>query len=363
MCSEPVPAHRAQPSEDSRHRTKRRRLRDRRRSGPSRSDAPRSHGRPAGRRASNWLCRPHVRGGRSDAGDATEHCTNACDTCPRRNPREGRWHPMTDERQVFERVMRGFVPPDDSLERLRRRDRKRRNQRIAAGVVGIAAFVAAVWIATSVASLDRSEKSVVPAGTGPCRRGRWRPVRRRPDRWRRGPTETGPAESAPVPALASGAPHVVRQGGAATLPSRNSHSRTWGDGSSCGSNSIGARRAHLADRDPSRRGHHGSQLCSAFAGIRVAGDSGDFSVQLAHSRPAHSGTCGGFGCPADWFKARATDMQTDQPLQGVGPNRVTAPRRRPGSNRIIDRRQAVAASPSSPSAASREPAPHGEPAV
>ena len=51
---------------------------------------PRSHGRPAGRRASNWLCRPHVRGGRSDAGDATEHCTNACDTCPRRNPREGR---------------------------------------------------------------------------------------------------------------------------------------------------------------------------------------------------------------------------------------------------------------------------------
>ena len=52
---------------------------------------------------------------------------------------------MIDERQVFERVMRGFVPPDDSLERLvHRRDRKRRNQRIAAGVVGIVLTLAGV---------------------------------------------------------------------------------------------------------------------------------------------------------------------------------------------------------------------------
>ena len=52
---------------------------------------------------------------------------------------------------------------------LRRRDRKRRNQRIAAGVVGIAVFVAAGWIVTSVSSLDRSETSVVPGKvvTGP----------------------------------------------------------------------------------------------------------------------------------------------------------------------------------------------------
>ena len=56
----------------------------------------------------------------------------------------------------------------DAFERvLARRDRKRRNQRIAAGVVGIAVFVAAVWAVTSGLSLDRSEKSVVPAGTGP----------------------------------------------------------------------------------------------------------------------------------------------------------------------------------------------------
>ncbi len=95
---------------------------------------------------------------------------------------------MIDERQVFERVMRGFVPPDDSLERLvRRRDRKRRNQRIAAGVVGIAVFVAAVWAVTSGLSLDRSEKSVVPAGTGPVQTA----VK---------PTPTPPAVTGPEPA-------------------------------------------------------------------------------------------------------------------------------------------------------------------
>ena len=55
---------------------------------------------------------------------------------------------MIDERQVFERVMRGFVPPDDSLERLvHRRDRKRRNQRIAAGIVGIVLTLAGVVVA------------------------------------------------------------------------------------------------------------------------------------------------------------------------------------------------------------------------
>jgi dipeptidyl aminopeptidase/acylaminoacyl peptidase len=81
---------------------------------------------------------------------------------------------MIDERQVFERVMRGFVPPDDSLERLvRRRDRKRRNQRIAAGVVGIAVFVAAVWAVTTGGSFNRTQQPAMqptptpPAGTAP----------------------------------------------------------------------------------------------------------------------------------------------------------------------------------------------------
>ena len=55
------------------------------------------------------------------------------------------------------------------------RDRKRRNKRIAAGVVGIAVFAVAVWIVTSIGSLDRSESSVVPGASGIT-----------------GPAETGP---------------------------------------------------------------------------------------------------------------------------------------------------------------------------
>jgi Tol biopolymer transport system component len=75
---------------------------------------------------------------------------------------------MGDLKPVLERGLRGFEPSDDAFERtLRRHDRKRRNQRIAAGVVGIAVFVAAVWAVTSGSSLDSSEKSVAPAGTGP----------------------------------------------------------------------------------------------------------------------------------------------------------------------------------------------------
>jgi Tol biopolymer transport system component len=75
---------------------------------------------------------------------------------------------------------------------LRRRDRKRRNQRISAGVVGIAVFVAAIWIVTSVGSLDRSETSVVPGGdvTGPAETG---PAETGPAQ--SGPTETGPSET------------------------------------------------------------------------------------------------------------------------------------------------------------------------
>ena len=43
------------------------------------------------------------------------------------------------------------------FERLvRRRDRKRRNQRITAGVVGIAVFVAAIWVVTTAGSFDRT---------------------------------------------------------------------------------------------------------------------------------------------------------------------------------------------------------------
>ena len=48
---------------------------------------------------------------------------------------------------------------------IRRGDRKRRNQRVAAGLVGIAVFVAAVWIVRDLASLDRTG-TIVPGGSG-----------------------------------------------------------------------------------------------------------------------------------------------------------------------------------------------------
>jgi hypothetical protein len=89
---------------------------------------------------------------------------------------------VTEYRSVLERLASHAPEPDLELERiLRRRDRKRRNQRIAAGVVGIAVFVAAVWIVRDVALLDRSETSVIPGGSSTT-----------------GPAETGPAETGPA---------------------------------------------------------------------------------------------------------------------------------------------------------------------
>jgi Tol biopolymer transport system component len=78
---------------------------------------------------------------------------------------------MTDYTKLIERLGERYGVPAMSTDHLlRRRDRKRRNQRIAAGIVGIAVFVAAVWIVTSGLSFDRSETSVVPGGnvTGPA---------------------------------------------------------------------------------------------------------------------------------------------------------------------------------------------------
>jgi len=92
---------------------------------------------------------------------------------------------VIDERDLVERAVRALVrqkPAFDDL--IRRRDRKRRNKRMAAGVVGIAVFVAAVWVVTSGLSFDRSETSVVPGGdvTGPAT----------------GPAETGPTYNGPT---------------------------------------------------------------------------------------------------------------------------------------------------------------------
>jgi hypothetical protein len=80
---------------------------------------------------------------------------------------------MSDLKHLLDRADRAVsdVPmPADGFEGLRRRrDRNRRNQRITAGVVGIAFFVAAVWIVTSSGVLDRTETPAVPgpALTGP----------------------------------------------------------------------------------------------------------------------------------------------------------------------------------------------------
>jgi hypothetical protein len=95
---------------------------------------------------------------------------------------------MNDTKGLLQRARSQFPPPEGVMESLRgRRDRKRRNQRIAAGVVGIAVFVAAVWIVTSGGSLDRSRTSVVPGGdvTGPA-------------------AETGPVEAGPTVAPDTG---------------------------------------------------------------------------------------------------------------------------------------------------------------
>jgi Tol biopolymer transport system component len=73
-----------------------------------------------------------------------------------------------NEQEILDRAKRAAMSVDeldqpyDAL--LRRRDRKRRNQRITAGVVGIAVFVAAVWILTTSGQFDRTQ---TPATTGP----------------------------------------------------------------------------------------------------------------------------------------------------------------------------------------------------
>jgi hypothetical protein len=78
---------------------------------------------------------------------------------------------MSDPRSLLERESRRFIQSGGAFERLaERRDRKRRNQRITAGVVGIAVFVAAVWIVTTAGSFDRTttpadEPTVNPTDT------------------------------------------------------------------------------------------------------------------------------------------------------------------------------------------------------
>ena len=79
-----------------------------------------------------------------------------------------------NEHEILDRAKRAAMSvgeldqPYDAL--LRRRDRKRRNQRITAGVVGIAVFVAAVWVVTTGGSFNGTQQPAVqPTPTPPAR--------------------------------------------------------------------------------------------------------------------------------------------------------------------------------------------------
>ena len=68
---------------------------------------------------------------------------------------------MTQLKELLDQETHRIDADPDALEStLRRRDRKRRNHRIAAGVVAFAFFVAAIWTVTSEGWFDRTE---VPA--------------------------------------------------------------------------------------------------------------------------------------------------------------------------------------------------------
>jgi Tol biopolymer transport system component len=74
-----------------------------------------------------------------------------------------------NEREILDRAKRAAMNvdgPHEPYEALfRRRDRKRRNQRIAAGLVGIAVFVAAIWIVTTGGPFDRTADDGQQPGT------------------------------------------------------------------------------------------------------------------------------------------------------------------------------------------------------
>jgi len=73
-----------------------------------------------------------------------------------------------DRFDVLERFAPLFEAPERSFERfLRRRDRKRRNQRLTAGAVGIAVFAATVWIATTGGPFDRTKVGTDPTDPPP----------------------------------------------------------------------------------------------------------------------------------------------------------------------------------------------------
>ena len=87
---------------------------------------------------------------------------------------------MSDLKELLDREARLVEAGPEALDSvLRRRDRGRRNQRITAGVVGMAFFFASIWVVTT-GPFDQSQTEGVPGGAGT------------------GPAETGPAVTGPV---------------------------------------------------------------------------------------------------------------------------------------------------------------------
>ena len=65
-----------------------------------------------------------------------------------------------------ERAARSVDLPDGRFEELlRRHDRKRRNQRVTGGALGMGIFVALVWFVTSAGPLDGTQTPVTPEGS------------------------------------------------------------------------------------------------------------------------------------------------------------------------------------------------------
>jgi hypothetical protein len=193
---------------------------------------------------------------------------------------------MIDERDVFEKSFRRYEPEGGSFERLvRRRDRRRRNQRIAAGVVGIVVFVAAIWIVTSGLWLDRS----TPAVPG---------------------SKTGPAETTPPRARASAAPDVVRERACSDGARSRLELTDIGDSilvrfevhrSPVGHSwHIVLRHAHGSIDSPDW--HH----AWIFEFTKVASESGDLAVQRYVVDRAYDFFF------ADAFRVMAADQQTGQ---------------------------------------------------
>lgn len=83
---------------------------------------------------------------------------------------------MSDPRSVLEGESRRFIQADGAFERLlRRRDRKRRNQRIQAGMLGLAIAISGTWLGVNVI---RSTPRVPAVDPTPAP-GVWSPVHER----------------------------------------------------------------------------------------------------------------------------------------------------------------------------------------